>query len=220
MTIGASSTLTVGGADDYVQAGGTTILAAATSGLAVATGQQVNIQGGLLEGVGTIAGNLINAGTVHPGLSPGTLTVVCSYTRTAAGALNIDLAGGTPGSGYSVLSIFGTAALDGTLNVSLLNGFVPFDGETFTILTDSNVLASVPVTGTFSAFHVFGAPSNVTFTIGYFPNDVILDAHVGQSVVPEPASVVMLGLGLAGVGAFASRRSLRRRKAGEGATPA
>ena len=47
---------------------------------------------------------------------------------------------------------------------------------------------------------------NVTFTVAYTDGDVILDAIVGSSV-PEPSTLVMFGIGIAGLGAYvASRR--------------
>jgi hypothetical protein len=44
--------------------------------------------------------------------------------------------GGTdPGSGYDTLSITGTATLDGTLNITVLDGFFIHEGDTFTLLS-------------------------------------------------------------------------------------
>jgi hypothetical protein len=46
---------------------------------------------GLVDGFGTITGNLINNGTVNPGNSPGTLTVG-TYTVTATGTNVVEIA--------------------------------------------------------------------------------------------------------------------------------
>jgi len=101
------------------------------------------------------------------------------------------------------LNVSGTASLDGMLDLSLINGFTPFNGEQFVILTSSGL------SGVFSTVNGL-QEGNVTFTVEYSPqgflNDVVLDAQV-SSAVPEPASWLMLGLGLAAVGTCVVRRS-------------
>jgi len=211
MNIGANSTFTVGGTNDYVQTGGTTTLAAGTSILAVASGHAVDINGGTLQGIGTIQGNLNNvAGTVHPGLAgaAGILTVTGTYTDPPSSHLLIDIGGPNAGlGGFSQLQVGGTASLGGELDVSLINGFTPTNGELFAILTSGGLSGSF----TDNVIH----DGNVTFTVEYspsgFPNEVVLDAMVKTSSIPEPASLVMFGIGLAGLGAFVARR--RRKSA-------
>jgi len=96
-----------------------------------------NVQNaGLLVGSGTINGSLTNTGQVNPGDTgtAGTLTINGDYTQLAAGVLNIRI-GGT---GFDQLVIAGQATLDGTLNVSLINNFVPPSGSTYAILLFSS----------------------------------------------------------------------------------
>jgi len=206
MNIGANSTFTVGGSHDYVQTGGTTTLGATTSFLAVASGHSVDIGGGTLQGFGTITGNLSNTGgTIMPGTPgvTGILTVTGNYSDPPSSQLFIQIGGPNPGTGFSQLDIAGTASLGGMLDVSLINGFTPFNGEQFVILTSSGL------SGSFldNTIH----DGNVTFTVAYspsgFPNDVVLDASVSSPVVPEPASWLMLGLGLTAVGSGVVRKS-------------
>ncbi len=191
------------GSNDYVQTSGTTSLWSAHSTLAVAAGQSVNIEGGLLQGFGTVQGNLINSGTVHPGDGPGILTVTGNYTQNASGILDIAIGGRTPGSGYSVLSVTGSALLlSGMLDVSLVNGFSPTTDDIFVILTSGGL------SGTFTDNTIL--VGGVTFDVEYSPpgynNDVVLE--VAQvSAVPEPASWLMLGLGLTAVGTCVVRKS-------------
>ena len=93
----------------------------------------VNIAGGLLDGSGTVdASTVTNAGTVDPGDGTGTLTIDGNLTQTAAGALDINLAGSTQ---YGQLAVTGTATLNGALNVATVNSFVPGPANQFIVLT-------------------------------------------------------------------------------------
>jgi len=207
MTIGANSTFTVGGSHDFVQTGGTTTLGASTSILAVASGHSVDINGGTIQGIGTIQGNLNNAATVadsfvHPGLAgaAGILTVTGNYMDPPSSHLFIDIGGPNAGlGGFSQLQVGGTASLGGELDVSLINGFTPTDGELFAILTSGGL------SGSFTDNVI--QDGNVTFTVEYSPagfaNDVVLKAQL--SSIPEPSSIVMLALGAAGAGAYLVR---------------
>jgi len=94
----------------------------------------LNIQGGSLSGTGLISGSLASSGTVGPGLSPGILNIATNYSQTATGDLNIELRGRTAGTQYDRLNITGAATLDGTLNVTLINGFLPSLGDSFRIM--------------------------------------------------------------------------------------
>jgi hypothetical protein len=113
---------------DYTQNSGETILA---DGATLATDGMVKILGGTLSGSGTIDGNVINSGRFNP---IGILTIHGDYTQTAEGTLNIEIGGTTLGIDYSQLKVTGHAILDGTLNVSLTNHFLPNLGDTFEIL--------------------------------------------------------------------------------------
>ncbi len=104
----------------------------------------VLILGGLLDGVGNVSGNVANSGIVHPGKSPGILTIAGSFfTNLPGGTLAIDIGGRTAGAGYSQLAAGGSAEamLGGTLVVSFVNGFLPSLGDSFTILSFPNVLS-------------------------------------------------------------------------------
>ncbi len=85
-----------------------------------------NETGGRVEGDGVI--NVVNgvfnnaSGTVAPGLSPGILSVTGSYFQGAAGTLEIEIAGQTPGTEHDQLAISGTANLDGIVDAITLSG--------------------------------------------------------------------------------------------------
>ncbi len=107
----------------------------------------LNVQsGGLLRGTGTVTGNVINgAGTVSPGASPGILTIAGNYVQGAGGTLAIELGGTTPGT-YDQLMVTGNATLGGSVTIALSGGFVPVDGDSFSV-----VQAGGTVSGTFAS---------------------------------------------------------------------
>ncbi len=200
VNIGANSTFTVGGSHDYVQSGGITTLSTASGSLVVSPGHAFDLDGGTLQGIGTITGDLVNTGgTVMPGNvgSPGTLTVTGNYSDPFASMdIQIDF------SGAGLLDLGGSAKLSGTtLEISLLRGFLPINGASYEIVATAG--------GTTDFANPVIVDGNITFTAVVIGNDVFLDVSVAS--VPEPASIVMLGLGMAGVGTFLVRRS---RKAG------
>jgi T5SS/PEP-CTERM-associated repeat protein len=142
---GAGSNWTVSDVDPaglYVGFNGTGVLAVNAGGVVTAdvgNGVQVGTHG-TLRGDSTIAGRVSNHGAVAPGawpagagLVPGTLTITGQYFQSAGGVLQIDLA--SAGS-YDKLDVLG-GNLDGTLNVTLLNGYVPAAGASFNILDKS-----------------------------------------------------------------------------------
>jgi hypothetical protein len=82
----------------------------------------------------TTAGDLVNFGELVLGAGS-TLTVSGDFTQDALATLTVQL-GGTPDTGqFGQLSVLGTANLDGTLQVTLTNDYVPSTGDAFQILT-------------------------------------------------------------------------------------
>ncbi len=114
---------------NYNQTAGTTVVSA---GATLASNATVNLQAGTLSGTGTVSADVSNAGTVSTGSSTGTLTISRTYTQSSTGTLNIKIGGASQ---FDTIAIGGAATLGGTLNVSLINSFVPTAGQTFKILT-------------------------------------------------------------------------------------
>jgi hypothetical protein len=135
----------------------------------------VNINGGKLFGTGTIAASVVSKASVTAGdtatkagiLSPST------YTQNSAGSLNIQLGGTTVGTQYSQLAVANGVSLNGTLNIKLINSFVPAIGNTFTIMTAS------AVSGTFATVNGLSINSGEHFTIKYNPTNVTLTVASG-----------------------------------------
>jgi uncharacterized protein with beta-barrel porin domain len=98
---------------------------------------------GNLSGSDVITGSVENSGTMNPGNSPGTLTIVGKYTQTATGRHIVEVASA---SNYDRLAVTGTASLDGTLAPTLYSDFQARGNQIFSGV----VTAAGGVTGTFS----------------------------------------------------------------------
>jgi outer membrane autotransporter protein len=119
---------------------------------------------GTLMGSGTITGNTVNSGTLAPGNSIGTLTIVGDYTQNAGSTYQVEV----NSAGQSDrLVVTGTATINGG-TVSVLAESGNYNMSTlYTILT-----AAGGVTGTYT-----GVTSNLAFldpSLSYDANDVYL----------------------------------------------
>ncbi len=152
-------------AASFTQTAGSTTL----NGGEMDTTTAADFQGGMFTGVGTLTASMTSSGQVAPGLPIGTLNVLQAYTQSAAGALNVQVGGLTPGTQYDQLKLTGAgvATLAGTLNVSLANGFVPPELSEYSIMTYPSH------TGTFSNVTQPGT-NCVGFTTRYDPTAVVL----------------------------------------------
>jgi T5SS/PEP-CTERM-associated repeat protein len=113
--------------------------------------------GGVVNGNGTIAGRLENTdqGFVAPGFPIGALHVTGSFEQVNASDLQIQISGTTAGTQYDQLLVTGMDTLGGTLDVSLINGFIPHRGDSFEILHFGSV------TGKFSTINLPTLPSGL-----------------------------------------------------------
>jgi hypothetical protein len=124
---------------------------------------------------GTIAAHVSSSGTLIPADSlttTGKLKITGAYTQTGAGALDANIAGASSGQ-FNVLNITGTADLNGTLNIKLLDNFVPLIGATFEILTARRV------SGVFAKVNGTVINSSEHFTVTYNSDNVTLTVVSG-----------------------------------------
>ncbi len=144
----------------------------------------ITINGGLVAGAGTIQGSVTNAAVFQPGSAPsgGTISITKNYTQMAGGVLDIGLGGAGAGQ-FGQLAVAGTANLNGSLNVTLINGFVPIDTDLFPVVTYG--LQS----GTFSTVTGTSLPNNQTLTTNYTSSNLTL------GVTANVTSLVSVSLG-------------------------
>jgi hypothetical protein len=135
--------------------------------------QFVEVFGGTLTGTGTILtgsgpipGQVENrAGTVAPGDGIGTLTIDGRFASGPLATTSFEL-GGTSAGQFDLISVVGDVALDGTLVVSLVNGFVPSVSNAFEVVT-----ATGNVAGTFDTLQL---PDGFNWKVLYNQHDLQL----------------------------------------------
>ncbi len=190
----------------YVQTAGTTRL----TGGDFSVSTLLEIQGGVLEGNGDIAGDVQLNGTLRPGLSAGSLTMD-ELSLGSLAQLEFEIGGLNSGTEFDFVDVDNDLSLGGNLNLSFLNGFESqiSSDDTFTIM-DSGALSGdfgnvanggtlqvANSSGSFQVWYGTGSPfSSNSVVIGNF------------SAVPEPSGLAIL---FAGSLAFVARR--RRRTA-------
>jgi len=136
--------------------------------------------GGAIGGTGTAGSVTVESGgTFAPG-DPSTITVA-SLTLESGSTFDEEIGGTSPGtgaaSGYdqTVVESGGTISLNGaTLDVSLVNGFTPSTGETFTIISNETGNA---VSGTFN-----GLAEGATLALGGDLFEISYAGGSGQDV--------------------------------------
>lgn len=162
------------GTASFIQTAGSTKL----NGGDMDTTTPADFQGGTFTGVGTLTASMTSSGQAAPGLPIGTLNVLQAYTQSAAGALNVEIGGLTPGTGYDQLKLTGAgvATLAGTLNVALANGFVPPELSEYSIMTypsHTGAFSNVNQPGTNCVgFYTRYDPTAVVLTWVHLPTEV------------------------------------------------
>ena len=143
-------------------------------GSVAATTTNVN---GSFGGIGTVTGNLNNAGVLSPGTSPGALTIDGNFTQSDLGTLILEVDGDAsqPGVDFDLLTITGSASFDGTLELIALDGFSGAFGTSFQPITYASA------TGGFA--RIVQPSDGVQFTPVFGPNG--LTAQAGLALNPD-----------------------------------
>jgi hypothetical protein len=134
-------------------------------------GGELRGNGSVVTGSGPIPGQVENrSGVVSPGNGVGTLNIEGRFANGVDGTLEFELGGTAAGTQYDQLVIAGTAAIHGTLNVTLADlgsgAFQPSPGNSFTLLT-----ATEGVGGTFDDLQL---PGGFHWNVAYNTDTVVL----------------------------------------------
>jgi hypothetical protein len=177
-TVSTGSTFKVGGSSFlFTQTGGTSTIDGTLTSSTLST---FNLNGGSLFGGGAVNYSLVDGASITPGDSAAKtaiLNVKQAYTQNASGALNISIGGTTVGTQFDQLNVTKAAALGGTLNISLINGFVPAIGAKFDILNGS------AVSGNFATIHGLSINASEHFTETVNATNVTLTVVSGAAPV-------------------------------------
>jgi len=195
VNVGAGGTLTSGAAvrvwDGTLDLNGGTVNAATTCELTFGT----------LSGFGQVNADVVNTdGFVSPGTPTGILNVNGSFTQTANGTVSVEIGGLLAGTSFDQLNMTGTAALAGTLDVALINGFTPAPGDMFDILTAGAVSGTfdvevLPTLGGGMSFNVnYSDPTKVKLEVVAIPGfgDINCDGALDINDVQAMVNVLLL----------------------------
>ncbi len=192
----------------YTQNGGTTTInAGGTLGASAVAenGGLVQVDGalnspsihvgplGALAGVGTITGDVTNDGKVVLGdlvMSPAKLSEVGNFTQESDGTLDEGISSLVHG----MLSVTGNIDLGGTVDISLLGGFVPANNQEFELIGYSG--------GKSGAFAGVTGSDAAEWTVLYIPGQVDLEFNATSVPPPVPeggSTLWLLGLGVFGI---------------------
>jgi len=179
-----------------------------------ARGSVFVLSGGTIKGTGT-ARTIFSQGTVSPGDSPGTMTILETFSQDSSGILEMELLNSEVYDRLIVGESFsggGSAVtVAGSLSTILFDGWSVAQGDQFRIIDN---LSSTPVSGTFT-----GLPEGtqmvvdgITFSITYVGgdgNDVVLTAinsgtdpdapNTGIAAFVQANPLVVVAAGLIGV---------------------
>ncbi len=144
--------------------------------------------------------DVILPGTFSPGHSPGT-ALYGSLTLVTTSYLIMDIAGRNPGE-YDHISVDGHLTFDGILEVRLLNGFMPMDGDGFDLFDWGSA------SGQFDQILLPSLVPGLAWDVSQlYITGAISVADPPNGRVPAPGSLVLVAAGLAA--AVVSRRRRR-----------
>ncbi|QEG36349.1 autotransporter outer membrane beta-barrel domain-containing protein [Bythopirellula goksoeyrii] len=116
----------------------------------------------------TGTGTVFLEGMFSPGNSPAAVSFGGDLHFGGLASLEVELGGTTAGTEHDHVSVANVASLAGTLDVSLINGFMPTAGDTFEILTAASIL------GTLTPGALPSLPGNLQWFVNHTNTSVAL----------------------------------------------
>jgi hypothetical protein len=146
-----------------------TAIVAGDGDLTVDNGTRLNLQDNANVGV-----DVENAGRLEVGFAPtevgldlteaGNATIGGNFSQGDDGLFGVELGGLVQADQFDVLNITGTARLNGTLEVELIDGFVPAIGNMFQVLTAGTVIGTFDSVVAFDAASLFDLDVSVLYS--------------------------------------------------------
>ena len=171
----------------------------------------LNIGCGYVPNGGNVVGSVETSEIVNPGsfvVVPSPPITVGNFTQTATGQLYEQIGGLIPGLEYGQIAVSGTVNLDGSLYVTLINGFAPHTGDQFTVINNQG---TQPIVGTFiglaegdvvysgfygfSVSYVGGNGNDLVLTMDHLANTPPVANIGGPYSVLEGGSVILTAAG-------------------------
>ena len=151
-----------------------------------------NLSGGILN-VDTSNGDLNNTGgTVGPGYLSSTTSINGNYSQDASSTLLIEILGMTPGTEYDVLSVTGSAILDGILDIDL-------DYAELVLGDSFDILIANAISGEFASISNRRIDEDWIWKLDYGPDGSGNNSVTATvSAVPLPAAVWLFISAIAG----------------------
>jgi RHS repeat-associated protein len=128
--------------------------------LTLTDGASLGTTGDLSDGNSSVGGRI----TIGPG---STLAVAGKFAQGPAATLDVQLGGAPAGGQFGQMAVTGPAALDGTLQAELVDGYVPKAGDGFKVMsfassTGSFATIDTPLFHGGNLFQVQTSPTNIT----------------------------------------------------------
>ncbi len=156
---------------------------------------------GILTGAGTFTGNLQVNGLYSPGDGVGLIALPGSVTLGGgAGIIEFEIGGLARGTQYDALDIGGTFSSEGSIRLTLVNGFMPSVGDSFNLLTwgTAGDISFLDFNGT-------ALTSGLYWDTTAFASTGVISVTDVAPAIPEPSAYAAL-TGLAALGTVVWRR--------------